>query len=56
MSLKLPDWIDADARRTLLFLLISGVALALSFLPAAAAGCGTVSCGGERGYSAAATE
>lgn len=37
MSLKLPDWIDADARRTLLFLLISGVALALSFFPAAAA-------------------
>ena len=37
MSLKLPEWIDADARRTLLFLLISGVALALSFFPAAAA-------------------
>lgn len=37
MSFKLPEWIDADARRTLLYLLVSGAALVLSLLPASAA-------------------
>lgn len=37
MSFKLPEWIDADARRTLLYLLVSGAALVLSLLPVSAA-------------------
>lgn len=32
MHLQIPQWIDADARRTVLFLIISGIALAASML------------------------
>lgn len=32
MHLQIPQWIDADARRTVLFLVISGIALAASML------------------------
>ena len=33
MRFNLPEWIDADARRTIVFLIVSGIALAVSMMP-----------------------
>ena len=33
MHLQLPDWIDEQARRTIVYLIVSGLSLATSFLP-----------------------
>lgn len=33
MHLQLPDWVDAQARRTIVYLIVSGLSLATSFLP-----------------------
>ena len=33
MHFRLPDWVDAQARRTIICLIISGLSLAASFLP-----------------------